>query len=287
MKTYLALCCTVLFCLSFAQAQQTDSEAVDYTPKKGDFTGAILFGRGNFLDNINVPDSPASNPLWTVDGAAPFANTLDANTNNIGNIAGGEARYFIKNNIALKAGLGFIHRSTPALDNIQRFFFDDNDNIVDGNDPSAVVESWIPNYSAVNENQVSQFYLTIGGEYHFKSRISNRISPYVGANLNYYSARTLEYDPTVIFFGTESEPDFTTTDIEERTAKLYGVGYQFTGGIDFYLLQGLYCGFEVRPMTFIYARGEQLPSPGLEVRESSTTTWAFFTQTHFKIGFRI
>ena len=286
MKTYIALLGLLVLGLGLARAQAPKPETVDYRPKKGDFTGAVLFGRGNFLNNVDVPASPGNNSLWTVNGTAPFANTVNGNANNIGNIAGAEARYFIKDRIALKLSGGFIQRSTPALDNVQQFFVDENGTFVDGNDPSTSNEVWIPSYSAINENQVTEFNISLGGEYHFSSRFG-RLAPYVGVNLNYYYARTLEYDPTVLFSGSTQEPDFTTTDVEARTARVYGLGYQFTGGADFYLLKGLYMGFEVRPLTFIYAYSQQLPSPGLPVLEADTYTWSFFTQTHFKIGFRI
>ncbi|WP_375324819.1 BT1926 family outer membrane beta-barrel protein [Flagellimonas sp. GZD32] len=294
MKKYITICCVALLSLGLAQAQtsgsiDTDGSSVDYTPKKGDFTGAILFGRGNFMTNVNVPIQPGSNSQWTLYGNAPYANTVSNNTNNITNIAGGEARYFIMDNIAVKLVGGFLHRSTPALQNMQQFHEDENGDLVPGNDPNSSNAVWIPHYSSIEEDKITELYLTAGGEYHFPSRF-NRLSPYVGLNLNYYYANTTQYDPTVIYSGSYDVDDINEPliyDVGARQATTHGFGFQLVGGADFYLLKGLYIGFEVRPLTFIHARSQQLPAPGLEVLEAQNSTWAAFTQTHFKIGIRI
>ncbi len=297
MKTILKLCCILLFGLGFAQAQDSgssdaSSSDTDYTPKKGDFTGAILFGRGNYLNNVGVPQAPGANAAWTVFGGAPNATSINGNSNSITNIAGGEARYFIKDNIAVKLVGGFINRSTPALQNIQQFYVDAEGELQLGNDPSTPNAVWIPSYSSINEDQTTELYITAGGEYHFPARF-NRLSPYVGLNWNYYHTKRVVYDPTVSFPSSDGiESDNINTlplilDVGQRQAKVNGWGFQLTGGADYYLLKGLYIGFEVRPLTFIHAFSEQLPAPGLPVLEAQTTSWALFAQTHFKIGIRI
>ncbi|MEM9076107.1 MAG: BT1926 family outer membrane beta-barrel protein [Bacteroidota bacterium] len=300
MKTILKLCCILLFGLGFAQAQDggrsnASSSNTDYKPKKGDFTGAILFGRGNFMNNVGVPGAPVTNSNWTVFSQAPNATNINGNSNDITNIAGGEARYFIKNNIAIKLAGGFVQRNTPALQNIQTFYLS-GDNVVQGNDPETPNAVWIPNYSSISEDRDTELYITIGGEYHFGSKL-NRLAPYVGMNINYHYLNRKRYDPTVIFqTNTDNasssandniESDVLVYDIGTRAAEVIGAGFQLTGGADYYLLPGLYMGFEVRPLTFIYARSEQLPAPGLEASIGRTSTWASFTQTHFKIGFKI
>lgn len=279
--------------ITLAQENSTEqSAASEYTPKKGDFTGAVLFGRGNYLNNVSLPNSPGDNQFWTVFGGAPNATNINGNSNSITNIAGGEARYFIKDNIAVKLVGGFINRSTPALQNIQQFYVDSEGELQPGNDPNTSNAVWIPSYSSIAEDQITELYITAGGEYHFPARFK-RLSPYVGLNLNYYNTRRVLYDPTVIFPDSDGiDTDNINNlpliiDVGQRQAKVNGWGFQLTGGADYYLLKGLYMGFEVRPVTFIHARSQQLPAPGLPVLEAQNTTWALFSQTHFKIGIRI
>jgi outer membrane protein W len=250
-----------------AQDASTSSDAPKYMPEAGDFSGAILFGRGAyFTGGLFAPGSPSSGS-WTVPGTAPSNNIIDGNSNDITNMVGGEARYFVTSMIAVKLSGGAILRNTPAVDNLP--------GIIDSNSPNA---AWIPAYQATAAENSSDININIGGEYHFATKY-DRLSPWAGLNLPIYYGRRSAYDPTIDDAGN-------VTDVGLRHTELVGFGVQAAAGVDYYLMEGFYIGFEFKPISFVAAKTTKLPAPGLEGRDAGNTTLSFFSQPFFKIGFR-
>src|SRR5688572_8923048 len=148
MKKYILSSVMLLSMLGCVYAQDTgtttnSSSAADFAPAAGDISAAIIFGRGNFYDGgLNVTGVP--NTSWTVPGTAPSASVIDGNNNSITNMVGGEVRYFLMDNIALKLSGGAIVRNTPAVHNVP--------GIIDSGSP---VGAYIPTYQATTaDNRV-------------------------------------------------------------------------------------------------------------------------------------
>src|SRR5699024_10365999 len=160
----------------------------------GDISGAILFGRGNFLnlDYIDVPEAAAYNPGWSVPGSAPYANVVSTNKNTISNIVGAEVRYFLKENIALKLSGGAIMRKTPERINVPG-----GNNTTSGGPGGNA--TWIPSQEAVEGDKSLDANVNLGAEYHFSSKYS-RLFPYAGVTLPFYYARRSLFDPTVVTY---------------------------------------------------------------------------------------
>ena len=283
--------------LSFATyAQDEDSgfvgaeESSEFGAKAGDITGAILFGRGNFLDYGYVPSAPGSYSNWTVYGQTPFANTVDANYNTFTNIIGGEVRYFITDRIAVNLSGGAILRNAPDLQNVQYFYTEPySTDLIPGNDPTTSNQGWIPQYGSVVADNRIETNVNLGGEYHFPSPRFNRLFPYVGATVNYYYSRRSEYDPSVYYspyysYGTGGT-DVLVYDIGVRSAIVKGIGAQAVAGIDLYLIPGVYVGLSTRPVSYLYIQNNKIPGPGLESLKAESHTWSFFAQTFVKVGF--
>src|SRR5687768_3676385 len=121
MKKYTILAWMLLVSLGCVYAQDATTttttttttgsgDAADYAPAAGDISAAIIFGRGNFLNN-GLTLVQTANASWTVPGTAPYNNTQEVNSNDITNIVGAEARYFLMDNIALKLSGGAIIRN--------------------------------------------------------------------------------------------------------------------------------------------------------------------------------
>ena len=265
----------IVFGLSGAiHAQESTQNAAppSFTPEQGDFSGAVLFGRGNFLNSgLVVPSSP--NYSWSVPGTAPYNNTIDPNSNDVNNIVGLEMRYFLTTNIALKLSGGAIIRNTPAVGNVPGF--------IDGTANNA---AWIPAYQAVVASNDSDVNINLGGEYHFATKY-NRMSPYAGLTIPYYYGRRSLYDPTINDALDPSDPLYIV-DVGVRHAELVGFGVQAVIGVDYYLMEGFYFGFESKPVSYVYSYNRKFPAPGLESLEAENTTVSFFSQTFLKIGFR-
>lgn len=276
MKKSLLVAVMLLVSMGFVVAQDDSSQKdgpSGFVPEQGDFSGAILFGRGNFLnEGLAAPPSPGYYS-WTIPGTAPYNNTVDANYNSVNNIIGAEMRYFLKSNIALKLSGGAIIRNTPSMPNMAA--------IIDSDVPK---EAWIPAYEAVLADNRADININLGGEYHFATKYE-RLSPYVGLNLPFYYGRRSEFNPTVNDDLDPDDPGYLV-DIGVRHTEQVGFGVQAIAGVDYYLMEGFYFGFEIKPVSYVYAYSSKIPAPGLEPLYAENSTWSFFAQTFLKIGFR-
>lgn len=251
-------------------ASAAKSSSASYAPEAGDISVAVLFGRGNFLNSgLDVPRSAGTNTYWTVPGTAPSANMINGNENSVSNIVGAELRYFLQPNIALKLSGGAIHRNTPARINVPGMIDRNSDN-----------STWIPDYQAVVSENSLDANVNLGVEYHYNTKYS-RLFPYTGLTVPFYYGRRTEYDPTIT--GGENP---VIVDIGARHVEAIGFGAQVVGGVDYYLMEGLYFGFEIKPVSYIYAYNTKFPAPGLETLQADNHTISFFSQTFLKLGFR-
>jgi opacity protein-like surface antigen len=241
-------------------------------PAAGDFSGAVLFGRGAYqYSGLDLPYAPGTNTSWYVSGSSPYLNAVSPGYNDVSNMLGVEGRYFFTDKVALKVSGGAILRSTPPRINIPA-------NI----DPSAPNATWLPAYNAVVQSNTVDFNLNIGGDYFFPSEKFTRVFPYVGANLPFFYGRRSEYDPT---FTTDGSGNPYLVDIGLRHVEVIGFGLQSVAGMDYYVADGMFIGFEFKPISYIYTYARKFPAPGLEMLESDAHTWAFFNQIYFKLGF--
>lgn len=293
MKKYLILTIVLLAGLSLATYAQDENSGSEFGAKAGDITGAILFGRGNFLEYGSVPSAPGSNSNWTVYGQAPFANTVSSDNNYFTNIIGGEVRYFITDRIAVNLSGGAIIRNAPDLQNVQYFYTNPySTDLIPGNDPATSNQGWIPQYGSIVADNSIETNVNLGGEYHFPSPRFNRLFPYVGAAVNYYYSRRSQYDPSVYYSsnyiygsGGTGGTDVLVYDIGVRSAIVKGIGAQAVAGIDLYLIPGVYVGLSTRPVSYLYTQNGKIPGPGLESLKAESHTWSFFAQTFVKVGF--
>jgi outer membrane protein W len=284
MKKYIIF--MLMFLCSIGVAWAQDEEESDegsegsvekYAPAAGDFSGAVLFGRGIYVTNgLVLPSSITINQfsgnVTTISGASPNASNVVGDENFASNMIGGEARYFITNRIAVKLGGSAIIRNTPDRANIPA-------PVNQNNTASAAL---IPNYQAVTAQNDVDLAINVGGEYHFESKY-DRLFPYVGLNLPFFHGRRSAYDPTITL---ESDGSATITDISTRHVELFGFGAEGAAGIDYYLMEGFFFGFEIKPVSYIYLYTKKYPAAGLEELGADTHTLSFFSRPVFKIGFR-
>lgn len=258
----------------FAQDNGTGN-STGFSPSAGDMSVSLLFGRGNFLNaGLTVPGLPTAG--WTVPGTAPYANMVDPNENPVTNIVGAEVRYFVAANFALKLSGGAIMRNTPAQANVPGY--------IDTTTPNG---TWIPAYAAVEADDRVDANANLGAEWHFATKYS-RLYPYLGVTVPFYYSRRSMYNPTIIY-PDPNDPDAddqVTLDIGTRTAEIVGFGGQFVAGVDYYLMEGMYFGFELKPVSYVYAYSNKVAAPGLESAKADNSTLSFFSQTFIKVGFR-
>jgi outer membrane protein W len=284
MKKYLILCFIFAITLTSVHAQDKDSNhvckndcdhSVTFAPEKGDFTAAMVFGRGAYLNSgLTVPYSG----YWSeVPGNAPYDNTVDINYNNsITNMVGAEGRYYIEDNFAISLFGGAIFRNTPQQLNIPA--------VKDINGYPI-----IPAYQAVVADERIDANITIGAQWLFKTK-NDRLFPYIGFTLPFNYARRSLYDPTIKLSNDSSGNyyywDDTITDLGARHADLTAFGVQAVAGVDYYLAKDVFFGFDIKPVSYSYAFSMKSPGPGLIKSQADTNTVSFFAQFSFKLGFK-
>jgi len=294
MKKTLLLTTAILALLGLSLYGQ--DEGGGYGTSGGDLTLSVLFGRGNYLNYGSVPSAPGSNNNWTVYGQSPYNNTVESNSNPVGNIVGAETRLFLTSKLALNLSGGAILRNTPSVQNIEYYYMEVYEGYIGdltlGNDPSTSNQVWIPHYGSVEADNTYESNGNLGLEYHFTSQRFNRVSPYLGLTFNYYYSRKTMYDPSVYYqedyyvAGT-GETDVLIYDIGRRSTIIQGMGGQLVAGVDLYIFPGAYFGVATRPASYLYTWNDKIPGPGLEHLQAETHTVSFFAQTYLKIGFII
>ncbi|MEQ9301844.1 MAG: BT1926 family outer membrane beta-barrel protein [Cyclobacteriaceae bacterium] len=279
MKKYILL--TML--LSFGplvQAQDDGEVDEGYGPKKGDITVEMQFGRSNIInEGLTVPSAPGNNSSWAVAANSPYANniSLQNNQNTFVNMIGIKGGYYLSDKVSVILAGAVRMDYTPGQANVPGFI---------NSGPNA---AWIPAYAAIPEQNSTLLNAVIGSEYTFKTKME-RVFPYVGLHVPFYYAQQSEYDPTITdaAIGGEGSGNIANTvvDLGTRTGEIFGFGVQFAAGVDYYLMEGFYFGFEIRPASYIYAYSASKPGPGLELQQSNTNTYSFFTQPFMKLGFK-
>lgn len=258
MKKYLILCFIFVFALT-ANAQDKDSDhtckdgaccASEFAPKKGDFTAAMVFGRGAYLNGgLSVPSSNANVP-----GDGPYANDISANDNRITNMVGAEFKYYTSSKFAITARGGAILRYTPEQLGIP------------------AVGS-IPGYDAVVARENAAISFELGGQWILKTK-NDRLFPYIGFGLPFDYARASEFDPTPL------------VDEGPRHAEITSYGVQAVAGVDYYVLKDVFLGFDINPISYAYSVSKKSPGSGLMDLKADTDTVSFFAQFSFKVGFK-
>jgi len=265
MKKYLILCFILVISLTSVNAQYRDSEqpckldsskVVTFAPQKGDFTAAMIFGRGAYLNGgLVVPSS-----YYSVDGTAPLDNTVESNSNSITNMVGAEGRYYIEDNFAISFSGGAILRNTPGQLAI-----------------ASVPSTAVPAYSAVVANERIDATVSIGGQWLFKTK-NERLFPYVGFALPFNYARQSKFQ--------QIDTNLAIVDLGARHTEIIAFGLQAVAGVDYYIAKDVFFGFDIKPVSYSYAYSVKSPGPGLLTLESDTSTVSFFAQFSFKLGFK-
>ncbi len=307
MKKQILTCVFLLAVVGYGYAQDSGSQSSgggDFAPSAGDISASFFFGRSPYqTSGFNLPSAPYNNTSWQVSGQNPYINSIGTD-NSLTNMAGAEARYFVTNRIAAKLSGGAIFRNSPSVVNVPGFA-----------DPDGNNAAWVPAIVAVQADNRVDAFINLGGEYHFTTKYS-RLFPYVGLTIPFYYGRQSAYDPTIVDvlppFGTQGgAPSFyywdgtqwiinnpsptspaggTSTpylaDVGNRHSEQYGFGLQAAAGFDYYISEGLYFGFEIKPISWIYSGTNNIPGPGLQGWSAETSTWAFFAQPFVKLGIR-
>lgn len=269
MKKYLILCFIIAFTLTSVNAQDKDSnhkcedcdQGAKFAPKKGDFTVAMVFGRGAYINGggLTVPSSNI------VGGESAYDNTVNANNNSITNMVGAEGRYYIGNKFALTLSGGAILRNTPGVLPIP-----------------GVPNTNVPTYAGVDASENVSVNATVGGQWMFPTK-NERLIPYLGFALPFDYARQSLFTEVII----DDNNNITTPALlGTRQADVTAFGVQAVAGVDYYIAKDFFFGFDIKPVSYTYITSVKAPGSGLMNLESENNTVSFFAQFSAKIGFK-
>ena len=226
-----------------------------FGPRKGDFTGRLLLGKGSYLNSLGRPTDNG-----TVYSNSPSA-LVSGNNNSAVNMIGVEMGYYLSNRWALTLSGGTILSNTPSQLGI----------------PAA---GNLPTYNAVVADENININVTLGTQYLFKTE-SKKLFPYVGVSLPYNHARRSMYDPTI----SVDSGGANITDLGVGHTESTSFGIQAVAGVDYYFTEEIFMGVRIIPMAYNYAFSSTLPRPGLPVLESDNTSTSFFVQPSISLGF--
>lgn len=269
MKKYLILCFILTFALTSVNAQDKDSKNHDcencdqsakFAPKKGDFTAAMVFGRGAYLNGgLTVPSSNI------VSGETAYDNTVNANNNSITNMVGAEGRYYVGNKFALTLSGGAILRNNPGVLPIP-----------------GVPNTNVPTYAGVDASENVSVNLTVGAQWMFTTK-NERLFPYLGFALPFDYARQSLFTEVII----DDNNNITLPALlGTRQADISAFGVQAVAGVDYYIAKDLFFGFDIKPVSYTYIASVKTPGSGLLNLETENNTVSFFAQYSFKLGFK-
>lgn len=269
MRKLLALiliCCTGGF--AFAQS--------GFGPVAGDVTVSLQLGRAESFSNLTYVQKPVDTNNGQYYLSAPYATTVSSNDNSLVNMIGVEGKYFLSNQIALRlSGMGIIdltpaQEETPGATVSLYNYFDPK--TVQMLQSQGVTDVVIPSYAPIESKTTHRFVGNIGADYYFQVA-SPRVHPYLGvlATFNYgrHQYYTLDDD-----------------DLGSRFFETYGIGASLTGGVDYYLAEGMFVGLEIKAFSYLYSVNNLTPMPGVETYDADSHTVGFLTNPMFKIGFK-
>lgn len=265
--------------MGFAQdnlsLQIADVEGV--TPEAGDLSFSLLLGRSNFLYTPYVPNGPGNSSNWTTYSSTAFIPQTST-TNELTNMVGTEIRYFVLQKLAIKVNGGAVIRSNPGVVNTPT--------VIDYNAPNV---TWIPAYASVEGTKDLNLNFSLGIEFQSSTKFS-RLFPYYGISFPFYYSLRSEYDPASytrnVYNGSSSVAELYLQDIGWRHGEQAAFGAQLVGGFDYYLMEGMFIGFEIKPFSYIYSFNTVSPGPGLPKLQTESTTIGVFSQPLLKMGFR-
>ncbi len=261
-----------------AMAQSPEGDTMSFAPQKGEMMFSLRFGKAIDYSDLQYGEISQYNQVATVIDQ-PYAVTdryTDKNVNNNGNLkvnsVGIEFKYFITTEIAARiAGSGMIS-SSPSQDYIEGVY-DDSRSFMPGVDLSS--------YDDIEGETRMQFNFDLGADYYFKTKL-DRLHPYAGAEFNFLYARA-EY--ATAYEGLDNSGNVILS-AGPRLGEVYGLGGSIVTGLDYYIVQGVFLGVELKTASYMYNAKKIFFQEGVEAYDANTYNTTFCDQFTFKLGFK-
>ena len=305
-----------------AVAQPQESCECMYAPKKGQFQVNLGFGQGQFFNDFNglyylLPNAdgtslglgflPANykevaglgNNYISADLSTYAINIGSLNLNDLTNIAGVQAKYFLTNHIDINLSAAYNVNMQPHKDYIEGEYYSLGElkGMLNGYDPTDIA-----NIVGVGDTYASKailgavthsLFTQLGADYYFDVK-NPRVHPYLGLFGQFKMARVQAYYPytgqTTVYDVTDDENPLQFEDIamyrpDNRAGQLLGFGGGLLAGVEYSVAEGLILGIEVAPVAYQYTL-MHLMAQGQDDYYASNHNIRAFTFPQLKFGIR-
>lgn len=252
----------------------------EFAPKKGNFQASLLLGNGLYFPGENSLNSllPANDAMQVGVGSAGqnesenpalYLNIGGLNDNNIANMAGVEAKYFISNRIDINVGFSMNMSLTPKRDFIEGDL--------------TVTDMPIPDYMYISAEMSNKWFATIGSNYYFTTK-NNRIFPYLGIRAGYQMGWLGINRPYTGITDAGGDPIEILTD-SYRAGQMIGISGSVISGLEYNVREGINIGFELAPFNYNFGSIQFQPT-GMQPYVADSHQFKLFMSPVFKLGFR-
>ncbi|MEG1660682.1 MAG: BT1926 family outer membrane beta-barrel protein [Bacteroides sp.] len=281
--TLLLLACTAAPILA---QQYSSSDDASFAPKKGQWQVSMVLGNSTFFNENTsylLPDftykgGQVGLPGWVNESTDPgvYLNIGGFNNNNLVNIAGLQAKYFLSDCWDVNFMFSMNVNVTPKKDFVEGDYTDVPDMI-------------IPAQKYINAQMTNNWYTSVGSNYYFKTR-NERVHPYLGGAVGFQMARIETKAP---YTGeTYVDPDGEVTELPTevyiaagKAGQAFGIKAAAVAGIEYSLAKGFLVGFEMQPLAYRYDVLQICPK-GFDKYNASHHNFKIFDLPVVKIGIR-
>ena len=290
------LCTLILIAMMTAPilAQTISSKKCDgvmFAPEKGQWQISVFMGGGNkYNANQDYRLLPNfTNTSGSVGVGQPngdltgILNISGLNGNNLTNILGFEAKYFVSDCWDINMQFSMDINLTPGKDYVEGDY--------------SVPDMIIPAQDYINARMTNNWYVSVGSNRYFK--VSNpRIHPYLGASVGFQMARveTTEpytgktYDDNLGRPGTDGEGELDELPTQvylagSKAGQMFGLKTAGVAGIEYSVAPGLVLGFQFQPIAYRYDVIQICPK-GFEKYNASHHNIKIFDMPVLKLGIR-
>ena len=297
------LCTLLLIAMMSAplMAQTITSKKCDgvmFAPEKGQWQISVFLGGGNkFYDentsyllptytntegSVGLPNGGDPTDRWNngleSGNLNAYLNIDGLNGNNLTNILGFEAKYFLSDCWDINMQFSMDINLTPKKDYVEGEY-------------DEVPDMIIPAQKYINAQMTNNWYAAVGTNRYFK--VSNpRIHPYLGASLGFQMARietTEPYTGDLYEDGEDGEGvDGLPTQVYlagSRAGQMFGVKAAGVAGIEYSVAPGLVLGFQFQPLAYRYDVVQICPK-GFDNYNASHHNIKIFDMPVLKLGIR-
>jgi hypothetical protein len=247
---------SIIAFLSFAFAgvvQAQEEGESSYAPKQHDFTVSVNFGTGSHLGKTNAPAPDLSKYSLSAPMTAWFEKkpVLDV-----------EGRWFFLDKWALKLTGGFALSYNPGYYEVPGVQSGETFELGD-----------IPVYEQILTKDNIQYSVGLGFDRYFSTK-SDRIFLRIGLEGGFAYARTSAKDKDGEFY------------LGASVGEAYAFRAAPVTGLDYFFLEQLFVGIDIRPVAYQYSVYSERPQTGLKPISSDNHSFSFIAQPTLKLGFR-